>query len=129
MMGQHFRLLTRPFSLFQSVIEKEIDEDRIDLRLRMLPQDLSPNQLDTPDAAASKLDFTVLTRGDLLLVTDATIEWRTVQQTSERIEHLRNAIVGKHGDLVDVMKTTITFAIEAGPQISNQDLRSLVETD
>jgi len=95
----------------------------------MLPQDLSPDQLDAPDAAASKLDFTVLTRGDLLLLTDATIQWRTVQQTSERIEHLRNAIVGKHGDLVDVMKTTIAFTIEAGPQISYQDLRSLVEAD
>lgn len=95
----------------------------------MLPQDLSPDQLDAPDAAASKLDFTVLTRGDLLLLTNATIQWRTVQQTSERIEHLRNAIVGKHGDLVDVMKTTIAFTIEAGPQISYQDLRSLVEAD
>lgn len=95
----------------------------------MLPQDLSLDQLDAPDAAASKLDFTVLTRSDLLLLTDATIQWRTVQQTSERIEHLRNAIVGKHGDLVDVMKMTIAFTIEAGPQISYQDLRSLVEAD
>lgn len=39
------------FHLLHKVIQKEIDQDGVDLDLWMVPFDLSPNQFNTPDAA------------------------------------------------------------------------------
>jgi hypothetical protein len=95
----------------------------------MLPQNLSPYQFDAPDATSPKLNLTVLTAGYLLLAADATMQRRTVLQASERVQHLWNAIIGEHGDFVNVRKSTIAFTIEAGPQVPDQDLSPLVEAD
>jgi hypothetical protein len=35
----------------------------------------------------------------------------------------------KHGDFVDVMKLAIALTFEAGPEVRDQDLGSLVEPD
>ena len=43
------------------------------------------------------------------------------------MEHLWNAIVCEHGDLIDIMKEAIAFAFEAGPQVGYQDLRPLMK--
>lgn len=45
------------------------------------------------------------------------------------MEHLRDPVVCKHGDLVNVMEIAKVFAVEAGPQVRDQDLCALVETD
>ena len=40
---------------------------------------------------------------------------RAILKTSKGIEHLRNAIVCEHGDLVDVVEGTVAFALKACP--------------
>jgi hypothetical protein len=34
----------------------------------------------------------------------------------------------EHGNLIDIVEFTEVFAVEAGPEIGNQDLSTLVET-
>lgn len=43
------------------------------------------------------------------------------------MEHLWYSIVCEHCDFVDVVEFAIAFALEACPQIGNEDLRSFVE--
>jgi hypothetical protein len=47
------RRLSRFFLLFGQIVQKEIDQDSVDLGVWILPQDLSANHLDSPDAAAT----------------------------------------------------------------------------
>jgi hypothetical protein len=35
----------------------------------------------------------------------------------------------KHGDLLNVIELSVAFSVEAGPQVSDEDLRSLVQSD
>ena len=46
-MGQ--RLLALRLQLLHGVVQEEVDEDRVDLRLRVLALDLAPDLLDAPD--------------------------------------------------------------------------------
>ncbi len=45
-----YRFLAVPLHLFHSVIKEEINQNRINVRFWVLPLDLPPNQLDTPNA-------------------------------------------------------------------------------
>lgn len=47
-----YLILPSPFPLFHRIIQKEINQHSIDLRLWMIPQDLSPDQLYTPYTTA-----------------------------------------------------------------------------
>ena len=44
-------------------------------------------------------------------------------------EDLRYAVVGKHGDLVDVVELAVGLAIKAGPQVGHEYLGALEEAD
>ena len=46
-MGQ--RLLALRLQLLHGVVQEEVNEDRVDLRLRVLALDLAPDLLDAPD--------------------------------------------------------------------------------
>ncbi len=93
----------------------------------MVSQYLPSDKLNAPDAAPSELNLTILAYLDFLLVADAILQWWTVHQAAQRIQHLWDAIIGKHGYLVNIVKAAIAFAIEASPQVANKDLRSFVE--
>lgn len=45
------------------------------------------------------------------------------------MKHLGDSVVGEHGDLIDVMERAKALAFEAGPEVCNEDLGALVETD
>lgn len=128
-MRQHLCLLARSLFFFQCVVQEEVYQNCIYLSLGMLPQNLPPDQFNTPDATSPELNLAIFTASDLPLAADATIQRWTVLQASERVQHLWNTIVGKHGDFVDIIKATVTFTIEAGPQVPDQNLSPFVEAD
>lgn len=43
--------------LLHGVVEEKIDENSVDLCVRMLPDNLSPNEFDNPNAASYNLIF------------------------------------------------------------------------
>lgn len=45
------------------------------------------------------------------------------------MKHLGDSVVREHGDLIDVMEIAKALAFEAGPEVRNEDLGALVETD
>jgi hypothetical protein len=44
------------------------------------------------------------------------------------MQNLRYSIVREDGDLVDIMKGTITFSLKASPQVCHKNLGALQET-
>ena len=127
MMGN--ALLAFPFHFLHSIVQKEIDKDSIELRLRMLPLNLPPQKLNAPDAASPQLDLPRVTTVNHFLLPDVRFQWRAVLEAAEGVEHLRDPVVCKHGDLIDVVEVAEALALEAGPEVGYQDLRALVETD
>ena len=127
MMGN--ALLAFPFHFLHSIVQKEINKDRIKLRPRMLPLNLPPQNLNAPDAASSQLDLPRVTAANHFLLPDVRFQWRAVLEAAEGVEHLRDPVVCEHGDLIDVVEVAEAVAVEAGPEVGYQDLCALVETD
>ena len=112
-----------------SIVEEEINQDSIEVRLRVLTPNLPPQKLDAPDAASAQLDLPRVAALDDLLPADVRLQRGTVLQAAERVEHLRDPVVGEHGDPVDVVEAAEAVALEAGPEVRDEDLRALVEAD
>ena len=127
MMGN--ALLAFPFHFLHSIVQKEINKDSIELRLRMLPLDLPPQKLNAPDAASSQLDLPRVTAVNHFLLPDVRFQRRAVLEAAEGVEHLGDPVVREHGDLIDVVEIAEALAFEAGPKVGYQDLGALVETD
>ena len=87
-----------------SIVEEEINQDSIEVRLRVLTPNLPPQKLDAPDAAAAQLDFPPMPALDDLPLPDVGFQRRTVLEAAERVEYLRDAVVGEHCDLIDVVE-------------------------
>ena len=111
------------------IVEEEINQDSIELRLRVLTPNLPPQQLDAPDAAPPQLDLPRVPALNHLFLADVGLQRRTVLQAAERVEDLRDAVVGEHGDLVDVVEGAEAGALEAGPEVRHEDLGAFVEAD
>ena len=141
-------LLSSSLQGFYGIIEEEVDQDGINLGLGMLAHNLPPDQLYTPDTATcntpfqsavthsllvheltSQLHLPVLTRRQVPLLPHGDVQRRAVRQTAQAVEHLRHAVVGEHGDLVDVPEGAVALALEAGPDISDENLGSLEQPD
>ena len=99
------------------IVEEKIDQDSIEVRLRMLTLNLPPKKLDAPDAASSQLDLPRMTAVNGFLLPDMRFERWTVLEAAERVEHLRDPVVCEHGDLIDVVEIAEAFAFEAGPEV------------
>lgn len=127
MMGNAVTALRLHF--LHGIIEEEIDEDGIEVRPRVLPLNLPPQQLHAPDAAPPQLDLPRVAAVDGLPPPDVGLQRRAVLQAAERVEHLRDPVVGEHGDLVDVVEVAGALAVEAGPEVGDEDLRALVQAD
>lgn len=54
---------------------------------------------------------------------------RAVGEAAHSAQYLRDPVVRKHGDLIDVPERPEPFSLEARPQVGDQDLRSLEETN
>ena len=44
------------------------------------------------------------------------------------MEHLRDAVISEDGECLNIVKPTITFSVEAGPKICNEDLCPFIES-
>ena len=77
----------------------------------------------------SELRFPPASALDHLLSSDHGIERRAVVQAAHVVQNLWDAVVGKHGDLVNVLEGAVALAAEAGPKVGDQDLRALEEAN
>lgn len=77
----------------------------------------------------SKLHFILASTLNGLLPRYQGLQGRAVTNTTERGQDLRNAIIGKHGDLVYVPESAIALAVEASPKVGDHDLRAFQEPD
>ena len=68
---------------FHGIVEKKVDQDSIEVRLRVLTLDLPPKKLDAPDAASSQLDLPRMTAVNCFLLPDVRLERRTVLKAAE----------------------------------------------
>lgn len=63
------------------------------------------------------------------LLAHSRLQRGTVQQAVELPEHLRDAVVGEHGDFVDVREGTVGLPFETGPEVGDEDLRAFENAD
>ena len=122
-------ILALGLQFLHAIVQKEIDENGIEPRPRVLSLNLPPQKLDAPDAAPAQLDLPGVTALDDLLPPDVRLQRRTVLEAAEGVEHLGNPVVCEHGDVVDVVEVAVAFALEAGPEVGDEDLGALVEAD
>ncbi len=59
----------------------------------------------------------------------ALLERLVVRENAERLQHLRDPVVGKGGQKVDVVELAVALALEAGPQVGHEYLGTLVDAD
>lgn len=144
------RLLTLGLHFLHEVVQEEVDQDGIDLDVWMVPFDLSSDQLNAPDTAGcivlfvrrscvqrdrnrqeltSQLHFPLAPTPNNGLFLNRRAQRRTVRDAAQGTQDLRDPVVGKHGDFVNVPERTKTLTLEASPQIGNEDLGPLEETD
>lgn len=116
-------------SLLHGIIQEEVYQYRIHLRLRMLPLDMPSNQLHAPDATAPQLHLPATPASDLPQAADLDFQWRTVPQTAQRVQHLWDSVIGKHGDDIYIVETAEGLALEAGPEVGDEYLRAFLEAD
>ena len=117
MMGD--AVLAFRLDFFHRIIEEEINENSIELRLRMLTFNLPPQLLNAPDAASSQLDLPRVSPINDFLLPDVRLQRRTVLEAAEGVEYLGDPIICKHGDLIDVVEVAEALAFEAGPEIGD----------
>lgn len=115
------------------------------MRPGVSPQDLSTNQFDAPYTASCVLSEAVscarrgrptsqlhLPTGPALqepfVLDGGTQGWAAVQG-AHGDEDLGHAVVGKHGDLVNVAELAPRLALEAGPEVGDEDLGAFEEAD
>jgi hypothetical protein len=66
---------------------------------------------------------------DDLVLRDRRRHRRAAVQRTQGYQHLGHPVVGKHGDLVDVAERPVGLALEARPQVGDEDLGALEEPD
>lgn len=112
------------------VVQEEIDQDGVELPLGVgvFFLDLLSQKFDAPDTAAPDFDLHILTSSKLVAPGDPRFQAWRIPQAVERLQHLWNTIVGKHGQgVVDVVESTVRGTVEAGPEIGDHDLCALVQ--
>lgn len=78
---------------FHGVIEKVVDKNRIQTSFRVLALNLPFKELDAPYAAAAQLYLPWMTIWYQFQSSDMGLQWWAVLEASERVEHLRYAVV------------------------------------
>lgn len=104
----------------------------------MVALDFTPDQLDAPDAAScisnylasesiggsgnetwltSKLHLVLASTFDGFLPRYQRLQGRAISNAAERGQYLRDAVIGEHGDFIDVPESAVAFSIEATPNV------------
>jgi hypothetical protein len=79
--------------LLCQIVQKEIDQNGIDLRIRFELQNLAPQQLDGPDTASAYLHLPGMSGFDELEAAQRRFKGRAVPEHAEGVQHLGDAIV------------------------------------
>jgi hypothetical protein len=79
--------------LLCQIIQKEVDQNSVDLRVRFELQNLAPQQLDGPDTATTYLHLPRMSRLDELEAAQRGFERRAVPEYAEGVQHLGDAVV------------------------------------
>ena len=106
---------TLRFLFLHGVIQEEIDQDSIHMRLRMMTNNLTPDKFHAPDTATAQLDFPGVTATNRLETSDMMLQWWAILQAAQRVEHLWYPIVSEHRNFVDVVEFAIASAFKACP--------------
>lgn len=103
--------------LLDCVVEEEVEQDCIDFCVWDQSFDLLFNELHGPDATSSDLDFESSSSFERNFSPHATFKRRRVRNDVERVEYLRNAVIGEDREGVDIMEGSVSLAIETGPKV------------
>ena len=114
-----YTVMTFRLHLLDGIVEEEIDQDGVEVRRRVLAHNFPPQQLDAPNTAPTQLNLPWMAAVNGLLLPDVRLQRWTVLEAAERVEHLRDAIVCEHGNLVDVVEGAVAFAFEASPEVGD----------
>lgn len=57
------------------------------------------------------------------------LQGRAVPDAAQARQYLRDAVIGEHGDLVDVVELPVAVAVEARPQVRHENLRPFEEAN
>jgi len=126
MMG--YLVLSSTLSLLHRVVQKEIDQNSVNLRIWVNSQNLSSDQLHAPDATSSHLNLPCMSTFNLLLLPYRMIQQRTIPQAPQGVQNLWNTIIRKHSDLINIVELAKSFAFKGSPEISHANLGSLEES-
>jgi len=113
--------------LLRRIVQEEIDQNRIDLCITLDFHNLPPEQLHGPNTTSADLHLPRMSRLNDLKPADLVLKRWTVPYDAERVQHLWNTVVGKHGDFVNVVELAVRLAVKRGPQVGDEDLRALEE--
>ena len=69
--------------LLDGIVEEVVDQDSVEMRLRVLTLDLPPYKFDAPDAASPQLDLPRVTALNDLLLPDVRLQRWTVVKAAE----------------------------------------------
>jgi hypothetical protein len=116
------RLSPQRFHVLRSVVQVEIDQDRVDAGLRVLSHDLSSYHLDAPNACTTQLTLPRRPRRYHLLCFDVRLELRRKLDAVENGKSNWDSVVRKHGELINVVEFAERLAIEAGPEVYSRQL-------
>ena len=77
----------------------------------------------------SDLQFIATAALNNLLTPYHDLQGRAVPDAAQARQYLRDAVIGEHGDLVDVVELPVAVAVEAGPQVRHENLRPFEEAN
>ena len=80
-------------SVLDRIIQEKVNQDGVDASLGLLAQDLSSDQLHSPDAAASQLDLPRMPALDGFPLPDMAVQRWAVLQNAQRVQHLRDPVI------------------------------------
>lgn len=77
----------------------------------------------------SDLQFIATAALNNLLTPYHDLQGRAVPDAAQARQYLRDAVIGEHGDLVDVVELPVAVAVEARPQVRHENLRPFEEAN
>lgn len=81
------------YRFFYGVEQEKVDQDSVHLGFRMLPPNLPSEQLHTPDAAASELNFPWMAAFYGFELLDMVQKRWAVRHAAQRVKHLGDSVV------------------------------------
>lgn len=114
--NRYFPLLLH---LLCRIVEIEIDQYGVNVsrRFRVHLSDLPTDHLNTPDSGSAQLYLPGVADRDRFECADVGFERGAVKEAAEGVEDHRDAVVGEHGESVDVREAAKGVGSKCGPYI------------